>query len=483
MNESNYKNRVGQRFAAGLALVGLALAWGLPATAAQSKVQPSSVKYPAHFGSLQFPKKFPDGTTLAITQWSHFVPKYDKWFDQYAKKWGKANNVHVTVNHINIANLGSSLSSAIAAKKGSTLYEMVSPPSSFIQGLQPLNDVNKAAQKAFGKQNSVAKHSSYLPVKDKWYGFCHGWVPDPDGYRVSLWKQAGYSHGPSTYADLLKGASKIFKEKGIPSDGGMSPEIDADYFLRSLIWSFGGAIQDKHGHVVFDSPQVLKAVQWMKKYHSNAQTPEVYAWNAASNNQVYIGGQASYVQNSISYYRSAQDSHPKIAQDTGFRPGLKGPTGDQHQTAHVYFIYVMPKYVTNKHKKQAAKKFMLDLEANYSNATYNSKLYNFPAFPKQVPQLWNKKNGWLAHDPFGSKPVDKLEVLRNAGKWTVWMGYPGYANPAVSQIYGEHLIPAMFAKVTRGKESPKQAVKQTTAQMKKIFSQWRQKGYLPKGSQ
>ncbi len=462
----------------GLVTAGAMLAWS-PFAAADQSVKPSAVKFPSEFGSMHFPKQFPDGTKLTITQWSHFVSSYDKWFDKYAEKWGKKNNVDVKVNHISLSDLGSSLSSAISAGKGSTLYQMLAPPAAFIEGLQPLNDVNKAAKKAFGKRASVAKHSSYLPVKKEWYAFVTGWVPDPGDYRVSLWKNIGYPHGPATYSDLLKGASKIFKEKGIPADGGMSPEIDAEYFARSLIWSFGGAIQNKDGKVVFDSPQVLKAVKWMKKYHKQAQTPEVYSWTAASNNQDYIAGQLSYIQNSISFYRSAQESHPKIVQDTGFVPGLKGPTDEKHVTAHVYFIYVMPKYVTNKKSKQAAKKFLLDLEANYSNATYHSKLYDFPAFPKQVPQL-HEKNGWLAHDPFGSKPADKLHVLGNAVEWTDWLGYPGYANPAVSQIYSEHLIPGMFAKVTRGKETPKEAVKNTAGQMKQIFQHWRKKGYLPK---
>jgi multiple sugar transport system substrate-binding protein len=459
---------------------GAILAWSASALAADS-VKPSPVKYPTDFGAMHFPKHFPDGTKLSITQWSHFVPSYDKWFDKYAQKWGEENNVDVKINHISYADLGSSLSSAIAANKGSTLYQLLFPPSSFIEGLQPLGDVNKAARKAFGKQTSVAKHSSYLPAKDMWYAFTSGWAPDPGDYRVSLWKRAGYPHGPSTYADLLKGASKIFKDKGIPSGGGLSPEIDAEYFARTLIWSFGGAIQDKNAEVVFDSPQTVKAVKWFKKYHKQAQTPEVFSWTAASNNQGFIAGQLSYIQNSISFYRSAQESHPKTVKDTGFVAGLKGPGGEKHVTAHAYFIYVMPKYVQDKNNKRAAKKFLLDLEANYSNATYYSKLYNFPAFPKESPQLF-AKNGWLAHDPFGSKPADKLEVLRHVIKSSDSLGYPGYANPAIGQIYGEHLIPGMLAKVTRGKETPKEAVENTAAQMKKIFRHWREKGYLPKQS-
>ncbi len=467
------------------AVAALGVAVGLAVTApranAESNVKPSPIKFPSKFGHMVFPKTFPSGTTLEITQWSHFVPMYDKWFDKYAQDWGKANDVKVVVNHINLGDLASSLSSAIAARKGSTLFEMLAPPSAFIEGLQPLNKMNEAAAAAFGKRTSVCKHSSYLPIKKEWYGFCHGWVPDPGDYRVSLWKKVGFPSGPHTYADLLKGASEIYKQTGIPSGGGMSPQIDAEYFARSVIWSFGGSIQNKKGQVVFDSPQVIQAVKFVRDFHKHAQTPEVFTWTPASNNQVFIAGQASYIQNSISFYRSAQEVHPKIAEDTGFRPGLRGPGGQLHQTAHVYFIYVMPKYVTNKEQKEAAEKFMLDLEANYSNATYNSKLYNFPAFPSQVPQL-TEKGGWLDNDPFGSKPANKLDVLRTAPRWTAWLGYPGYANPAISEIYHEHLLSAMMAEVAQGKETPEEAVKKTTAQIKSIFEKWRKRGYVMGGS-
>ncbi|MDE2148570.1 MAG: extracellular solute-binding protein [Gammaproteobacteria bacterium] len=443
-------------------------------------LKPAPLRYPARFGALKFPQQFPAGTRLTITQWSHFVPRYDQWFDRYAQDWGQANNVKVTVNHINLADLSSSLSSAIAAGKGSTLYEMVAPPPAFIQGLQPLDDVNAAAQAAFGETNPVCAHSSYLPIKKMWYGFCHGWVPDPGDYRIAMWRKAGYPRGPATYDDLYRGGVKVYQAAGVPVGVGMSPEIDSEFFIRSLIWSFGGSIQDARDHVVFDSPQVIAAVEYMARLYKAAETPEVFTWNAASNNQGFVAGSLSYIQNSISFYRTAQEVSPEVAADTGFRPGLKGPGGKALQTAHVYAIYVMPKYVADGDEKQAAKKFMLDLVANYSNATYNSALYDFPAFARTVPQL-TAKGGWLDDDPFGSKPADKLTVLRDAEAWTGWLGYPGYANPAVSQVYEQHLLSAMMAEVAQGKQTPRQAVKQTAAQIEKIFEKWRKAGYLGGG--
>lgn len=447
------------------------------ATVAVAAVEPTPTTFPSKFGKMTFPEQFPAGTTLTITQWSHFVPSYDTWFDKYAQEWATKNNVKVTVQHISLGDLVPTLSAAIAAKKGADLYEMVSPPAAFVQGLQDLTDVNEAANAAFGPAEKVCTSQSYLPVTNKWYGFCHGWVPDPGNYRASLWKEAGYPDGPKTYNDLLKGGTKIFKKTGIPVGVGLSPELDSEFYARSMIWSFGGALFDKCGAVTLDSPQVLEAVKYQVKLFKDAETPEVFSWTPASNNQAYIAGQASYIQNSISYYRTAQKQKSKVVDDTGLTPGLKGPTGQVHQTSHVWYIYVMPDYVTGDTTKQAAKKFLLDLAANASQGTYASELYNFPAHMTQVPQLF-EKGGWLDDDPFGSNPPNKLDVLRDAVKWTAWPGFPGYANPAVSEIYNTHLLTTMMAQAVRGTKSPEQAVKETAKQMSDIVAKWKERGLV-----
>ena len=468
------------------AVISAAVLWALGASAtvaapasgvSDSVVKPSAVQFPTKFGSMAFPEKFPAGTTLSITQWSHFVSGYDKWFDAYAQQWGAANNVKVTVQHINTADLNSTLSAAIAAKSGPALFQMNATPAAFIQGLQPLNDVNEAAKAAYGTAVNPCTHVSYLPKKEEWYAFCVGWVVDPGDYRISLWKDAGYPQGPVTYNDLLEGGKKIYQKTGIPVGVGMSPEIDSEFYARSLIWSHGGAVQDACGNVTLDSPQVVEAVKFQAKLFQSAETPEVFSWNAASNNQAFVSGRASYIQNSISFYRTAQESNPKNAEDTGFRPGLKGPTGKVHQTPHVWFLYVLPKYVTEQNQILAAKKFMLDLTANYSSDTYYSKLYDFPAFPKTVPQL-EAKGGWIDHDPWGSTPADKLSVMKGALNWTAWLGYPGYADPATSEIYNTFLLSTMMAQAARGEKTPEQAVKDTAAQAQQIVQKWTQLGFV-----
>src|SRR5258707_7585807 len=44
--------------------------------------------------------------TLKILQWNHFVPGYDKWFNEtYVKEWGAKNSTEVIVDNIGVLGL------------------------------------------------------------------------------------------------------------------------------------------------------------------------------------------------------------------------------------------------------------------------------------------------------------------------------------------------------------------------------------------
>src|SRR5512135_216081 len=59
------------------------------------------------------------GKELKILVWSHFVPRFDKeWFDKFAKQWGEANGVAVTVDHIGLADIPIRTGAEIGAGQG-----------------------------------------------------------------------------------------------------------------------------------------------------------------------------------------------------------------------------------------------------------------------------------------------------------------------------------------------------------------------------
>jgi ABC-type glycerol-3-phosphate transport system substrate-binding protein len=139
---------------------------------------------------------YPEGTELRILQWSHFVPQYDSWFDVFAEEWGNANGVDVTVDHINIAELPAALAAAIDAGEGPTMVELNLAASNFVEGVRDLTDINMEAQELFGPQAETCTANSYLPANDKWYGYCHAWVPDPGDYDRAMWSEVGFPDAP-----------------------------------------------------------------------------------------------------------------------------------------------------------------------------------------------------------------------------------------------------------------------------------------------
>jgi ABC-type glycerol-3-phosphate transport system substrate-binding protein len=135
---------------------------------------------------------------------------------------------------------------------------------------------------------------------------------------------------------------------------------------------------------------------------------------------------------------------------------------------------VIPNYVEPGPELDAAKAFLMHLTANYNQAVFNSELYNFPAFASAVPQL----EGWLANDPFGSRPPDKLTVLLTAKDWVTYLGWPGPSNPAVAEVYATNLIPTMMGRAALGEVTPQEAIDEAEAQINDIFAKWREKGYV-----
>jgi ABC-type glycerol-3-phosphate transport system substrate-binding protein len=131
-------------------------------------------------------------------------------------------------------------------------------------------------------------------------------------------------------------------------------------------------------------------------------------------------------------------------------------------------VYVIPSFARNP---DAAKEFLLHLVGNYNQKTQNSKLYDLPAFPSTVSEV----NGWLDNDPFGSKPANKLALLKDAEKWSTNIGHPGPANAAEGEVFNTFVLPQMMAKAARGQLSPRDAVIEAEGRVKAIFQQWRER--------
>jgi multiple sugar transport system substrate-binding protein len=435
------------------------------------------------------------GGTLRILQWSHFVPSYDTWFDTYAKEWGAANGVNVIVDHVNLADLPATVAAQISAGSGHDLIEIVGAEAGqFEPSLLDLTDINQEGEARFGAKLDIAKRYSYNPVTDKYYGYCIGWTIDPANYRRSLWEKAGMADGPSTWEDLVTVGGAIRDQQGVQLGIGLAQELDSNMAHRAILYSFDSALQDVDSNIVIDQGQAferaVEAVNYMKNLYEAAMTPEVFAWNAASNNQALLAGRASYILNSISAYRSAQQDVPDIAKDVFFGPALQGPRGSAWSNAHVIYNYIVPQHSQNV---DAAKAFILDLSQNYDQAMYASKLYNSPSFFNSpisgnggypavtgAATFADLHEAWFDDDPFRleGEPEGKLRPLKNAIEWTTNVGHPGVTSPAVAEVFNTFVIPNMFARAVRGDQSTEDAIRTAAGEARAVFDAWRTRGLV-----
>ncbi len=403
--------------------------------------------------------------TLKIAQWSHFVPDYDKWFDNtFTKEWGQKHNTQVIVDHINLNELPARAAAEVSAKKGHDLFMFLSPPAAFEPQVLDMTHVYQECEKKHGKKIELAHKSTFNPKTKKYFAFSDSYVPDPGNYYKEWWAEAGYPNGPDTYDDLRAGAKKIRDKNGHPCGLGLAQELDTSMAMRAILWSFGGAEQDEAGNVTINSKPTIEALKYMKALFQESETPEVFTWNPSSNNRAMLAGKTSYVANAISITRQAEREHSPISSHIMICPTPKGPVR-RIAAEHVMDCYVIWNFADNK---EGAQQFLIDYIDSFHDAFNAGKWYNFPCFPATVPDL--KKE--IANDP-AADPANKYQVLGNVLDWATNVGYPGYATAAIDEAFRTWVIPTMFAKVARGDETPENAAKAAEQEYKRIFERWK----------
>jgi len=406
--------------------------------------------------------------TLKIIQWNHFVPGYDKWFnDTYIKEWGAKNDTEVIVDNVGLATLNSRAAAEVSAQKGHDLFMFLWPAPVFENQVIDHAEIYQECERKYGKPIDLAIKSTYNPKTKKYYGFSDSYVPDPINYRKDLWDDVGMT--PNTWDDIRVGGRKIKQKHNIPVGIGLSAEIDTGMAVRALMYSYGASVQDADGNLILNSKQTLEAVKFMKALYKETMTPEVLSWDASSNNRMMIAGKGSLVSNAISVTRTAENQKLPIADKIWLAKAAQGPVR-RMGLEHVMDVYVIWKFAQNI---DGAKKFLVDYIGNFRQGFLASEFYNFPCFPKQVPDLQTL----IAKDS-KANPPDKYKVLSDVLDWATNVGYPGYANAAIDEVFSTWVVNTMFAKAATGAEKPEDAIKAAEAACKRIWTKWKEKGLI-----
>ena len=395
------------------------------------------------------------GTTLRILQWSHFVPAYDTWFDEFVKKWGDANGVKVRVDRIPHLEIPSRLAAEFAAGAGHDLVYFVG---TILTALYAKNlvDVTDLAEKIGSKWGGWIPAATPVSVVDgRWHALPDFYIVAPMLWRKDLFDQVG-AKAPDTW-DLARAAARALKAKGHPTGIAFSHCNDANLFLRSITFSHGAQEADKSGkNILIDSKEMREGLKFLKALFDEGMTPEVFSWDDASDNRYLASGVACWVHDAISAYRTTEDTNPKVFENTYLALEPQGQPGLRVAIANpnAYAIWKFSKNVAG------ARDFLAHLADNWKDAMVGSRGYNMPflrsAYKKPMPVI-------------GTDP--KLQVLQDFPDIVSFAGHPGPFTPPIQEAVATFVFPDMCTRVARG-QSPDEAIKWAMGEYRRIFAKY-----------
>ncbi|MDA1356405.1 MAG: extracellular solute-binding protein [Proteobacteria bacterium] len=311
--------------------------------------------------------------TLKILQWNHFVPAFDEWFNEtFVKEWGQQNNTRVVVDNVGMTSIKGRAASEIAKRSGHDICMFLSPPAAYEDNAIDHREIYEECARRYGNPLDLAIKSTLNPKTGKYFGFSNSYVPDPVNYRKDLWDDIGMV--PDTWDRIMEGGRKIKKKHGIPVGLGLSPELDSNMFLRSIMAAFGASVQNADSSLALKSKHTLEAIKFVKALFRETMDDDVFTWDASSNNRFMLAGRGSLTLNAISITRTGETQKIPMADQIYLLRPAKGPVTDLG-LMHFMNAYVIWNFAENI---DGAKTFLVDLVGQSRKGFLASKFYNMP---------------------------------------------------------------------------------------------------------
>jgi multiple sugar transport system substrate-binding protein len=406
--------------------------------------------------------------TLKILQWKHFVPAYDKWFNEtYVKEWGEKNQTTVIVENVGLDDLLHRAAEESKAQHGHDLFAFYGPIPTYEDEVIDHRDIYEECARQYGTTHELARKTTYNPKTQKFWGFADYYVVMLTNYRKDLWDAVGVV--PDTWEHVRHGGRKIKLLHDKPVGIGLGGDLDCEAAMRAILYSFGASEQDADNRPALKSPAALEAFKFVKALYEEAMTTEVLTWNAASNNRWMLAGAGSLVLNAISIPRTAENTKLPVGEHIWLAPGPQGPV-QRLTPVNGIQSYIIWKFAKNI---DGAKQFLVDYMGQFRHGFLASEFFNAPCFPHTVPDM----PALLSHDAKATPP-DKYQVLSDAGTWATNVGYPGYTNAAIAEIFNSGLIGKLMGQAATGKLTPEEALNQADAQVQRIFQKWHDRGKI-----
>jgi multiple sugar transport system substrate-binding protein len=397
------------------------------------------------------------GAKLRVLRWKRFVQGDEDQYLANVKKFSEKYGIEVRVDAEGWEDVRPK--AAVAANTGAgpdIILSTNDDANLYPDKLLDVTDVCTYLGKKYGGFYPVC--DPYLrPNGKNWIGVPLGVAGVCMVYRESHVKAAGFNSFPKDTDGFLK-LCKALKEKGTPPGFALGNATgDGNTWCYALLWAFGGKVVDTNNKVVLDSPETLKALEYVKELYGTF-VPGTLSWLDPNNNKAFLDGQISLTNNGISIYYAAKTSKdPKVAElaaDINHANMPIGPSGKATEF-QLFFNQLIFKYT--KYPKAAKEFLRFMMEDEQMNPWVSAAIgYVTPALT-----AFEKHPIWTS-DP-------KHTPYRDSMKNMLPSGYAGKMGYASAGALADFIVVNMFAEAASGSKTPKEAAERAAKRAERYY--------------
>ena len=285
-------------------------------------------------------------------------------------------------------------------------------------------------------------------------------------YRTDYFEQAGIETPPTTWEELEEDCKKLQEAvPGVyPFGHAISASDDSESHNLWILRSFGGRLWDEDGNVAIDSPETLKAVEFIKNmYDAGYIPPTTIEWDSAGNNKSFLSGASAMVINLPTLYNEAINGDMKDTMgDVTSMAAL--PLGENETWKEPgRSVLAIFKGAPDVELSKDLLRYIYDEEwySEYMDLNYP---VNVPAYAKiQEEGIWNEGIG--------------AQLVAQVANENRSFGYPCVDDSAVIRADASSLQNFMFSKmlikVVTGQETPEDAIKGFAEELENLKEEMR----------
>jgi multiple sugar transport system substrate-binding protein len=234
---------------------------------------------------------------------------------------------------------------------------------------------------------------------------------------------------------------------------------DGNAWVHWALWSHGANLVDEKDKVIINSPETVKALEYIKALSETFVTGTA-SWNDAFNNKAFLTGEVSLTNNGVSIYAAAKagaDKDPKMKEvrdDMNHALWPVGPAGKPTEF-HIAYPMLAMKYTKFPNACKAFMAFMMEA------ANYDAWLESAVAYLTHPLNAYDNNKVWSS-DP-------KLSLVRDVAKRTLTAGGRGSVGEKAASALADFVLLDMVASVCTGRTGIPEAISVAERQAKRIY--------------